>query len=510
MDKYQLLLDAYYGEGGFADGSYIVKHKRELSENLTIRKNISYFLNYTAPVVNSHVDPVFSKVQTRDWSGSNAFIEDFVQDTNGSGTPLKQFMKNAALTAKLLGSCFIVLDNVKADEQPMRRSEAMERRVFPYAYIVSPQDVFEVKYDKYGALALFSGSEKGEDGADLVRTWTPTEWTLSKVEEGQRNDGAKQFTVIERGTHGLGVVPVVPLFARKRIGRIPQGDLGQSEMFHIAKTNLRIFNLCSELDEILRNQAFAILIYPSKSPSDLTIGTNNALGFEGDKVHHPPAFIAPPSEPAQLLMAHIDRLVKEIYRMATLSHVTGVQENRSGVAKQWDFQSTNQVLADFAANCQEAENRLGVLFALYTRTPNLGYRAVYATDYSIRETTEYLANAARTLDMDLGAMFEAAVKEQVAGVMLQDLPGDKFDEIVGQIREIGEDRENAESIMDDDAGTQTQYAITGLLDLLKAVASGEVAEEAAVLALSGTFGYTDEAARRMVAAQKGAEVSEME
>lgn len=112
--------------------------------------------------------------------------------------------------------------------------------------------------------------------------------------------------------------------------------------------------------------------------------------------------------------------------------------------------------------------------------------------------------------MDLGAMFEAAVKEQVAGVMLQDLPGDKFDEIVGQIREIGEDRENAESIMDDDAGTQTQYAITGLLDLLKAVASGEVAEEAAVLALSGTFGYTDEAARRMVAAQKGAEVSEME
>lgn len=493
MENYRLLTDAYYGSGGFANGEYIVKHRRELPENLTARKNISYYLNYVAPVVNSHVDPIFAKTQVREWEGRNAFVDPFLNDVDGAGTHISQFMKRAALSAKLFGVCYIVLDNARAEDQPQRQNEAVEQRAFPYAYCVFPQDVIKIKHERSGNITLFSIAENESD-KKLIRTWTTDGWKLTEAEE----DGM----IIARGKHGLGVVPVVPLYSRKGLTPVSSAAV-QSEFYHIARTNMRIYNLCSELDEILRNQAFSLLIYPSKDPKDLTIGTNNALGFDGTAVRHPPAFIAPPADPATLIMTQIDRLIKEIYRMASLSHATGVQEAKSGVARQWDFQMTNQALADFAKNCEEAEMKLLRLFGRYVREDQ-GYRASYSSDYSIRETVEYLDNAARALEMDLGALFDSAVKEQVAAVMLQDLPTVDYDGITAQIRDAAGDRTRADYVHNDgSAGIQRQGAFTSLIDLLNGIAAGTISEDAAVVALVGTFGYTEDAAERMVRSQKG-------
>lgn len=76
------------------------------------------------------------------------------------------------------------------------------------------------------------------------------------------------------------------------------------------------------LDDILRNQTFSILTYPTTKAEELDIGTDNALAYPPDS-RHIPSFIAPPAECATVLANQIQMLQEEIYRMAVVVNVTG-------------------------------------------------------------------------------------------------------------------------------------------------------------------------------------------
>jgi hypothetical protein len=499
---YLLLKEAYYGDGGFLDGGRIVKHQRERNEKLQARRDICYFLNYVAPVVNSHVGPVFAKPQVRDWKTKDDLISMFMDDVDREETNMEQFMKSAALASKLLGTVYIVVDNLPDDEQPKRKSEAVESRACPYAFLVNPNGLANPVKKRRQEIVEFSYYDGLDDeGNQLVRTWTQTEW---KLEVRKKDD--EQGTVIESGKHDLGIVPVVVLHSRKviRMEGVSDGCSPlPSEFLSIARANLRIFNLCSELDEILRNQAFSILAYPSKEPKDLTIGTDNALGYDGEKSRTAPHFIAPPSDPAQLVMSQIDRLIKEIYRMAMLTHAVGVQEASSGIARAWDFEKTNQALTDFASNCEEAEKKVVRIFGRWTKT-DIDYQCNYPDDFSITDTMQEIKNALDLLDMNLKAKFAAAVKKRVARVVLADVPTDEYDEVIKEIDEEAEDAAFGDALKApgvDEIGNMKVGVANGIIELLAKVREKVIAPEAARVVLVALFGLSEQAAEEAVNAQ---------
>lgn len=149
---------------------------------------------------------------------------------------------------------------------------------------------------------------------------------------------------------------------------------------------MAIFNLCSELREILRNQAFSILCYPLTSlinknsiEEGITTGTDYVLPFDGEK-GQPPLFISPSAEQASLIQAEIARLVDDIYRQANLTSVVAVQTKQSGVAKQWDFEQTNQILADMAENCEIGEREIIKTLGLWTNE-EIEYKVIYPRDF---------------------------------------------------------------------------------------------------------------------------------
>jgi hypothetical protein len=255
----------------------------------------------------------------------------------------------------------------------------------------------------------------------------------------------------------LGYVPVTVLTSRK----VRRGEIAPpSEFYSIARTNLRVFNLCSELDEILRNQAFSILIYPGQNngnartvakanaanemvqPSQQTvsIGTDNMLGFSPD-ASHPPAFISPPADPADMIMNQIDRLVKEMYRMAVMAFVTGVQEQSSGVAKQWDYEKTNQVLADFASNCEKCERDIARFFSDWMGMKPIEYTVKYPDDFGISDVEQSLTEATQALDMAVGGKFNMEVKKKACSVYLADIPTEDYDAVIADIEQRAADED---------------------------------------------------------------------
>ena len=431
ISDYDLLRHSYYGTGGFATGEYLARHKRELLDNYQMRQAIAYFLNYVAPVVNSHINPVFRAEAQRNWTGSVEQWERFMEDADRRGYSLPRCMKNAGLEAKLFGVTYLVLDNVA--EPPPTVADALASRSLPYLYTITPDRVPDdgIKTDQYGRLIEITWmeirtNEKGEQITEY-KTWTTTGWTL-KSEKGE---------VLKSGSHLLGRVPVVPLLSRM----VGTNLKPSSEFLSIAKTNLHIYQLCSWLSEMLQNQAFAILTLPTKegaAPTKVNVGTNNALAYD-QEAKSPPAFIAPPADPATMLQSQIDRLIQEIYRMAALSLATGTKEAASGIAKAFDFEATNTVLADFAQQCEHAEKQIAELFALWTKQP-FEYECGYPADFGLTDIEQELKNAGLVLDLGIESeLLLVAIVEKLLTVYLPDLSAEDFDAIIAEVKAKGAD-----------------------------------------------------------------------
>lgn len=439
---YQFLYDAYYGTNGFKDGSYLVAHPRETPEKFARRKAMAYFSNYVKVVINAHVDPVFRKEPTRVYEENATLFSAFMENADGAGTAFSKFIKRAGRMAKLYTVCFIVVDNFAEGEQPLSLLEAKEGRKFPYCYIVKPQDVVEYEVDRNGNIKRFSYDTKtekftcGNKVSEMTRwTWTPEECTRSVV--GNSTEAGGVDVVVT--PNALGVVPVVPYFGQPTE---PGELMPEKEFYNIVQTNHAIFNICSELRELLRNQAFAVLTYPMGEGDDpdavqeMIIGTETVLAYDGT-TSKAPAFIAPPAEQAALLQAELSRLVEEIYRMAGVKSMIGVQASESGVAKAYNFEETNKLLADFSQNTEVAEKAIAVLFEKYTGE-KLKYTATYPEDFGIVDIASELDNVTKALNLAIGGLFDTAIKKKAVAITCSDLDDKTYDAIVKDVEAQGE------------------------------------------------------------------------
>lgn len=432
MFDYKLLRDAYFGTGGFSNGAYLHKHKREDEADYTVRRANAYYLNYFAPIINALVDPIFKKKPLRDFEGSGSpIISEFTADVDAAQTDIHLFMKRAAIMAKVYGVAFIVVDNARQIES-RSVAEMVRNRHFPYAYILTPDDLEDYGIDKTGALAWVKFKEIAsiENGTIKYRYvfFDRNSWQIW-------GDGVTD----SRGEHGLGVVPVIPLFSRM----LEQKTMKPTpDLLSVAKTAKALYNHCSWLGEILRNQTFPLLTIPSLDINDIVVGTNNALGYNPDS-SHAPSFIAPPSDPASVLQSQITTLIQEMYRMANLSFVLGLQSaNTSGVARQWEYERTNQQLAAFASQCAHAETRMIELVAKWLNA-DIEYTVVYPDDFGIVDITDELAQAQAVLDMDLTDGLKEEVLKKVITAYCPDMPDERFDELIDELEKKQADEKNA-------------------------------------------------------------------
>lgn len=416
---YQLFADAYKGVGGFEDGTYLKKHERESDDKYAVRQQISYFLNYVKTTIDSHVNPIFKKPVARDFSKASKLFQEFAKNVDGNNTTLTNFMKIAALCAKQNGCALIVMDNYVTT--PQTQAEAIAGRLMPYVYVVAPSAIVYYDTEHSGELKELAYKEiNTETGETKVKVWTKNEWYIE-------NTGA-------RGEHKLGAVPIVILKSRLTSDTIPSSEFNQ-----IVKTNLSIFNKCSWKDEILKNQTFPILLYPEINTTDLTLGTDNALRYDGETSKFEPSFTAPPSDPAKLIMEDIDKLIQEIYRQAALSHVTGVESSKSGVAKGWDYETTNMVLADFAGNLEQAETQMSLIFQAWTGE-TFEYTVNYPRDFGIMDIAEELKNAEVAVTLGFGSSFAIEVCKKIVAAYFPKITESELAKILSEVEAASIDK----------------------------------------------------------------------
>ena len=153
-------------------------------------------------------------------------------------------------------------------------------------------------------------------------------------------------------------------------------------------------------------------------------------GGTGEK----PEFITPPSDSSDIIMNEINFCIKEIYRMASLQMLTGVnQYNVSGFAKESDNQQLYQNISELGQGLQEAEKKIATVFGRYMGEDMSNFAVAYNSQYGVVDTTATLANATTALTMNISSEYNKEMKKQVIRATLKDMDQTIIDSLVNEV-----------------------------------------------------------------------------
>jgi hypothetical protein len=400
----QFLLDAYSGKGGFASGDFLVAHPRESVAKLKKRKELAVYPNFCRKITDVFVGYLWKQSPQR--TDLSDLYTQFVGNADGMGMQLDALLLTYQRLAMILGSVYLIVD--KSSVQATTKAD----ETAPYLSVRLPSQLVYEEKDARGQWVKLTFSEYVTTGTTQVmryRSFTRAGWSVSST-----IDGVGELN----GSYTLGCVPVVALHAAPPLD--PYASRSDSFFYDLAQLNWDLYNLRSELRELFRAQAFAILTLPVTSDSererlkDLTISTENALTFNpvgGGE----PKFIAPPADPVELYMAQIAQTVLDIYRIANLEFVGGVQQ--SGVALSFHFQEANSSLRTMAEQCETAEKKIMDLVHLWMGATPQGYVA-YNNDFNLTDLAQTLNTAMDAITLSLGTEFDRAIKKRLAKQIL--------------------------------------------------------------------------------------------
>lgn len=411
--------------GAVASGpSYLVQYPRESSEKFARRNEVAWYASPLAQACSRFVGYLSTRPPVRDLP--HPLYEAIADDVDGCGNELDVFWGQFMVDAKARGSMLLLVDMPQAMAPSL--AAQMQSRIAPFWSSIEPEKVVDYQIGDDGKFdyVSFTGKFTQPDGSrvDCIWTFDRMGWSAKKANE------KRPFA---EGEHILDQCPVL-IFTES-------GDFPHFGPFSaIADLSRRLFNLDSELDEILRSQTFSLLTMqvPDGSTDQQklaaaqiagqTIGTSNLLVHSGST----PAFIAPSDGPGRLYMDRIQDLRQQINEIGLA--VATINQQESGIAMQMRFQRINAELSKFATRMEDLERRAWELSRQW-----LGMTMVpavqWSRDYSIADVESEL----RVLtDMQAAAVPEQMIAEQqkkLLAVQFGGLPQERQDKIMQAIEE---------------------------------------------------------------------------
>lgn len=379
---WQFLNACYAGGRSWFEDNIFQYHKEGESE-FKARRDRAYRFNHTKEIVDLVGKYIF-KVPASRREDAPEVIKAFWKRAARNGLSIDDYMRQVDRKASIFGRIWVVVDSTKEQESENREVE-QEQGDRIISYVVEPYNMLDASYDENQELNWILLAEYDRDDSDpfassgsivpRFRLWTRTDWHLFKAVP---KPGAQGEFIVEKigyGEHGLGIVPV---FAADNVA---SDDPYSSPALigDIAYLDRAVANYLSNLDAIIQDQTFSQLAMPAQSlmPGDdayskvLEMGTKRVFLFDGEGGSQP-FYLSPDIKQAQLILDVINKIINEIYHSVGVAGERTKQDNAlgidnsSGVAKAYDFERVNALLASKAASLQTVEEKLIKLVCLWS------------------------------------------------------------------------------------------------------------------------------------------------
>ena len=270
----------------------------------------------------------------------------FLANADGRGTSLDELFAEAWKIAATLGHVHLLMDRD-------------ETTGLPYLVLYGPIDTPDWTTDRPGNFTSYKFLETlVRDTLDVPLSTLQYRYRI--VDEREVLVAAQDGTVTFQAEHGLGRVPVATLFAKRR----PLiADIGQS-LFDPSQI-VDLFNLTSELRELLRNQTFGILNVPlgngqtavsvqdAKAMMGVTSGTDSVLFTPNDA-----QFLQPDAANVTVYQSEREHVLRTIFRMSAMPYETDSRDSKSADALRLERSQFCQALAGFSRELERAETQI--------------------------------------------------------------------------------------------------------------------------------------------------------
>lgn len=377
--RYIFLRDSYTGAGGYASGSYLIPHKREILENYRYRKAAARYSNSFKTIIDALVAPIFRGEPVRDLGEnvselSQSVYNTFYNNVDGANTPLPAFMKKLTRSAVLYDCSFVAVEN-RVTDNAMTKADLKKRSNLPYLIHITPDRIEDIAMSELGQVVSITWKStesvviKGEvTDSEVYTTWTAQSWTKMIGKE-----------VIAQGVNELGYTPVFPLYPQDNLDPV-NSPLPYGMSFGIATINYRRYNLGSVIDETVDGAAFPLLLLSGNiSANSLDIGLNNALvlpeGANG-------AYLEPD-------YSFIDKMYKELYNgleheMYQISGVNFMKTTaQSADSRRQELERLYELLGDLKTQVQTIDKRIMDAVIDYVNITDIEYGASYPNNFGL-------------------------------------------------------------------------------------------------------------------------------
>ena len=370
--------------------SYLFPHSREQDSDFKQRQERASHLPIMSTLLTEFINGVVEQPVTRwggvDFTKAPAWAKEIAEDVNGQGSDWDDFILECARIAAPTGRCPVYIHLPESIEAPSAMHQMERGR--PYARAMVPGQLIDWGVDEFGNYIWAQIREPISDLDTLSEHHNSCTYQVRYCDAEQvlvyrrPADGNRlaMETGLDRGindsdwnlvpelsfTHSLGVCPLVNFEINKR----PGGGTNAAPVPLVPSLvdwDRRILNDFSLLDELNRNQTFALLAVPMSGGqlAGLNVGLMQAIGFDG--AGGAPFYISPEASLALGLMTRIMDTIQLVEWAAGGSRGSNgnSRETRSGVAYAYESRRKHSVMGRLAKAAKRFERDFWGLMAGY-------------------------------------------------------------------------------------------------------------------------------------------------
>lgn len=454
MVGHWLFLNETYSGGRAWFDSNIHRYMKEGDKEYKDRIERAYRFNHTREVVDLVGKYIFKMEIGRNENAAPEAIKKFWKRSTLQGHSIKEYAKSISKLSAIFGRIWVVVDSTRTDAV-VTRADEQEQDALIYSYFVTPEHVLDMSYDDVGELNWILIHEVTRDDKEPIessgqrksqyRLWTRDFFQIFTL----RKEGNK--TIIEEGPmvpHDLGAVPVIA------VDNVISDEkyTSPSMIADVAYLDKACANYLSNLDAIIQDQTFSQLAIPAQamSPSDdnykklLEMGTKRIFTYDGEAGSQP-FYLSPDVKQAELILKVVNKIINEIYHSIGLAgertkedNALGI-DNSSGVAKAYDFERVNSLLAAKADALEYFENKLLEVVALYSGDEKVledleKPLVEYPDDFDVRGLYDEFEIAARLALIESPDAMRRQQMETIIDKLFPQLAKDLREKMIGELK----------------------------------------------------------------------------
>jgi len=385
---------------------YLVRRQKEPGEVYAERLRRLFYQNYIGSIIDWYAATLMHRepVVTIDDGGAAAkgFYEMFLADCDLKGSRLSEFFRKRFIETVVCGGSYIVVDFPRSTGQAATRAEEDalgQSRAFLVDY--GPEEVINWNRDERGGLdwiVIRSSCLKQSKVTD-AKWEMETRWIYYDRENYQiysKGGEDSQLELVHSGRHCLAELQRVPVFEM----RVAEGLWLMNKA---ALVQLEHFNKSNALSWALTMGLFAMPVVYSDHEWKSVVGESYYIQLGKDDRF---GWTEPEGRVYQIAADNLTQLKDEIYRVCYLMNqagsASGTGAHQSGLSKQLDFITTEEVLRAYGSAVKETMGQvLGAVAA--ARQDEIAMDVTGLDDFDIDEFGTELSDVQTLLSLGIGS-----------------------------------------------------------------------------------------------------------